>query len=221
MKPAPEADLIQNSATSQIRSEDREQKLSDKQNNLPGKHAIIFTILGVAIILTLVASLSFAGYNNYQLQQVKMEVESMKELECRNSTLEQINNLTELLLLIQVKIERQNEALSHLLNSTSARVDAIDTLLNSTFNSTVARCTSTHVLLSSLVADVSHLNSTLQSTADYIASNISSYESEISSITDHLTNLNLTISSQAGFFRDCQKRSTRCQMLPHVFFLFH
>ena len=153
MKPAPEADLIQNSATSQIRSEDREQKLSDKQNNLPGKHAIIFTILGVAIILTLVASLSFAGYNNYQLQQVKMEVESMKELERCNSTLElerQINNLTELLLLIQVKIERQNEDLSHLLNSTSARVDAIDTLLNSTFNSTVARCTSTHVLLSSL-----------------------------------------------------------------------
>ena len=198
-------------ADSKIQSVDKQQNRSGERNSLLSKCVILVILLGVGTIVTLVASLGFAGYNNSQMDREKSE--SLKQLQLRDDMItelyEHIDNLTESLQQMQEKLERQNEEMTRMLNSTRNQVGAIDTLLNSSIESTATRFSLTQSNISFLKTNVSSVNTTLRS---YITeqitrtrSDISTHTSQISAITTDVSNL---MNSQVILSENCHKETT-------------
>ena len=203
-------------ANSEIQSVDKQQNRSGEQNSLSSKCVILVILLGVGIIVTLVASLGFAGYNNSQMDREKLE--SLKQLQLRDDMImelyQQNDNLTELLKQMQeklermeVKMERQNEEMTRTLNSTRNQVGAIDTLLSSSIESTATRFTQTQSTLAILKTNVSSVNTTLR---DYITEQITGTRSDVSTqINVITTNVADLMNSRVRLSQSCHKETSR------------
>ena len=160
--------------------------------------AVAVVVFAIAIAVILVASLSFAGYNNMQL--TKATAESQEELKMKGDTIsdlyQRIENLTEILQQMQMMVEHQNEETTRMLNSTRDQVNVLD-ILSTNLDQTRAN-------VADLEMGVSSVNYTLR---DYITeqiaetqSDISTHTSQISAITTDVSNL---MNSQVSLSQSC------------------
>ena len=186
--------------TEKLPSDEREEKRDQEQpsGNSSQRNwlctAMVVIVFTITIVTILAASLSFASYNNMQL--AKATTESQEELKTKDDMIrnlyQQIQNLTESLQRMEVRMEQQNEA-------TRVEVDAISALLNSTIDSNAD--------------SISSLSSTLEQTrqdAQEAHGDISRHDSQISTITSNVANL---FSSQLDLSRDCSREVSTCTVL--------
>ena len=204
-------------ADSEIQSVDKQQNRSGERNSLSSKCIIL---LGVAIIVTLVASLSFAGYNNSQMEREKLE--SFKQLQIRDDMItelyEHIDNLTESLQQMEVKMDTHaSTAITRLQNLESSfqQLQVRVGTLRDNISSTPPAIASLSSRLDGFNEQLNTAFSAFSANDTRISAQLNAISSQLNTTSTSLTNVSGKVNAGVNLYRGCHMDSVSCRVIQH------